>query len=794
MFKRGLLLVIILFLIPSIYATENNLIGYWNLEDIKDGITEDSSNNLYHGVISGNPIVVEGKVGKALQFGGLDAVLLDLPKIDKTTGKKVTVEFWMYWNGESNTMPFGFESCDLYFNPTSPIQFGFNTGYGDLWGIGDAGSLSNKWTYVVAEFNIGDVKLNKLYIDGAEQQVVQQWPPSPELNRNCQPSRYASINGWRVSASYRFKGKLDEVKIWNGAFTANEIKTKYDKIITPQSQEPIAYWNFDEGSGTIAGDSSGNKNNGNIVNNPTWVKGIKGNALSFDGNDDYVDVGNPNTLQLTKDLSIGAWIKTNSLSGNIYIITKASSSFAQPYYQYSLQMDNNCADKFEFDLGIGGTLKTLCTSKAVEMGKWFYVVGTYDGTTRRLYINGVEDTSTAVVNGNLDTFNTKVLIGKYEHSTSNLFKGEIDEVSVYNRVLTADEIKTKYDSSKPSTIVTIPGTNEQLDLAVCEPKFFWFYNNQKTGDIPNGAGIKIYAEAGSNAKAYAVCLRDINGNILSDGTNVNFKVFEEDGISEGLIDTKVGTQSSLVTNSIAILDVAVNVIDNELDDENEFYFDAEGYGNSGKGENNLIYINEPVAEGCVSNADCPAGDICEAGSCVAGPAVQCQTNADCLQGETCVGGFCAASVGCQSDTDCNQGEVCLYGACNIVSNDNDMDGMPNDYEISNGLNPDDANDAYTDLDGDGITNLVEYLGNTDPNVDDNVAVTASEKTGSEVGSISALQGKIELNFPVPKKYTLTTTADNVDLSNLKSVDIYPAYEVEGQKIFCEDPVNIEIET
>jgi hypothetical protein len=85
----------------------------------------------------------------------------------------------------------------------------------------------------------------------------------------------------------------------------------------------VGYWNFDEGQGTIAFDTSGNENYGMIYGNPKWIEGIVGRAIEFDGIDDIVVVQDAPSLDVTSELTISAWIKfyrtfTGTLQGIVY--------------------------------------------------------------------------------------------------------------------------------------------------------------------------------------------------------------------------------------------------------------------------------------------------------------------------------------------------------------------------------------------------------------------------------------------------------------------------------------------
>jgi len=80
-------------------------------------------------------------------------------------------------------------------------------------------------------------------------------------------------------------------------------------FIRTASAELVGYWSFDEGAGAIANDGSGNGNDGTLENGPEWTAGQFGDAVQFDGTDDYVNVGNADTLSITGDLTFSLWVK-----------------------------------------------------------------------------------------------------------------------------------------------------------------------------------------------------------------------------------------------------------------------------------------------------------------------------------------------------------------------------------------------------------------------------------------------------------------------------------------------------
>jgi len=94
------------------------------------------------------------------------------------------------------------------------------------------------------------------------------------------------------------------------------------------SAELVAYWKFDEGSGTTAFDSSGNGLNGTLMGDTQWAAGKMGGALEFDGDGDYVDCGNNELFDITDELSVSAWVNIRSVTAAwMAVITKGDSAW-----------------------------------------------------------------------------------------------------------------------------------------------------------------------------------------------------------------------------------------------------------------------------------------------------------------------------------------------------------------------------------------------------------------------------------------------------------------------------------
>ena len=204
----------------------------------------------------------------------------------------------------------------------------------------------------------------------------------------------------------------------------------------------ICYLKFDEGSGKIAKDSSGNNNNGKIIGGATYVKEKYGFALSFNGINGYVDCGHHASLETSNAITMEAWIYSKKLWSHEDILCKGE--------QYILRLNSNeiqsyiFTDKYYYSNTI---------SNQIEVNKWYHVAMTYDtsSSTRkiRIFINGRESKykrQAVIPPGEMKTGHPSDLqIGRAKWSGGcNYFNGIIAEVRIYNRALTDTEIKSHY--------------------------------------------------------------------------------------------------------------------------------------------------------------------------------------------------------------------------------------------------------------------------------------------------------------------------------------------------------------
>jgi hypothetical protein len=209
-----------------------------------------------------------------------------------------------------------------------------------------------------------------------------------------------------------------------------------DLTFTTTIAGPQAYYAFDEGSGTIANDSSGNGNNGTI-NDAAWATGKNSGALSFNGTNSYVSLSK--ILPSLSEFTASAWVNVNNLTA----IRGIFSSGGRNGNGFRFRININ--GSVWMLMAGGGTFDTLFTSAGVIQTGVFYHISVTgkSGQYMRIYVNGVlvrEKTTTQTVGAP-----TAVgYIGTSWNTSSELMNGTIDDVRIYDRVLSSQEVLDTY--------------------------------------------------------------------------------------------------------------------------------------------------------------------------------------------------------------------------------------------------------------------------------------------------------------------------------------------------------------
>ena len=228
----------------------------------------------------------------------------------------------------------------------------------------------------------------------------------------------------------------------------------------------VSHWKFDEGSGTIATDSSGNGNDGAIYQ-AKWVGGKIGAALEFDGLDDSVSVPSSPSIE-PASITIESWV---------YLYTLKSSTIGHKWFSGEGGYSLSVMDDGRIHFVVGGAPNTwnpLDSDVTLNPNEWTHVVATFDDSTKQsaVYINNVSKSTTFT--GMSIVHATKGLEIGVQWSNQAPLHGIIDEVAIYDRAITPEEVGQHYSQglqTKPKvsgTLLNKTGSPMQSQITVYE--------------------------------------------------------------------------------------------------------------------------------------------------------------------------------------------------------------------------------------------------------------------------------------------------------------------------------------
>jgi hypothetical protein len=408
------------------------LLGHWNFDEMMGTAIADASLKTNHAAFSsGSPAWVSGVRAGSLYFDGVSAAAETGETFSPpATG---TVAFWFRSEGPpaARQRLFGLGgNWEVWQDPDGLLRFDLATdGFIGGFETASAVATTGTWYHVAAIYDADDDSYS-VYINGALEKSG--------ISSNAITAQAASKLTFATRTGLtadRFKGALDDFRIYNRKLTPGEINQLYGLV---------GWYKLDEVGGTVAADSSGLGNNGTFVGGPTLGSVSNGNAslntaVDFTGTN-YVQI--PGLYDRSASVSVMAWAKldTTDVSG--------AEVFSMGDH-FTLRLLNGSPGLRGIYYN-GSTWPNVSVSEPIG-GGWRHYAAVYEsGGTLKLYVDGVEAGSVAVTTPiSYPGLGANSRIGAHGNGNGNFdFDGRIDEVKVFNRAVTAGELLKLYQGSR----------------------------------------------------------------------------------------------------------------------------------------------------------------------------------------------------------------------------------------------------------------------------------------------------------------------------------------------------------
>jgi hypothetical protein len=564
----------------------SGLVGYWDFNEGEGSTAYDRSGNLNHGALTNmdpgtDRVDSKSGLGQALDFDGTDDKVNVAASASINDLNIFTFSAWIKYNG---TLPnnqgyigskAGYNKVYLQLIDDGSTQinrlgvFVRQDGADVEYKSANNAISDNTWVHVLSTYDParGDGARIEIYVNGKPLALTVA---SEGNDSGSNDSSGNLVIGSRTTDNNRvFNGSIDEVRVYNRALSADEVKRLYNiskpKIATvPMSEGLVGYWDFNEGQGSVAYDRSGNLNNGALTNMDPGTDRVDsksglGQALDFDGSDDMVNILDSNLLDLTNNGTLSWWGKIND-QWRPGIMGKMGLG-ADGY-----RIQGNSSPNEEITLVLGSTSYNSDVAVLIP-NEWHHYTITFSSASGvSWYRDGSLITSAAWVSGT--TANTEpLIIGRAIYAEPNYYPGLIDEVRIYNRALSADEVKRLYNITKPK--VNASQTNKLTDGLVG----MWSF------DGPDMAGVTAYDRSGQG-----------NNGTLTNGPTVAIgkvgQALSFDGSDDYvLINTPVLTSAPMTVcawfkaNTLAADDYTIAIITDTAGSADHFELKLESTGN-----------------------------------------------------------------------------------------------------------------------------------------------------------------------------------------------------------------------
>ncbi len=516
----------------------DGLVGYWKMDEPSGAYdadsnyddAQDASGNGNTGSAVGNASTTAGKFGNgyvgdgngdyinAFEDGGANDFY------DYETGESISFSFWSRprslatsdtWLAKGDN--YGVQQSDNN-GSDARLRFFFDNGSG--WSMYESDDYvynlsEDVWQHIVFSYTFGQGDSARIYLNG--DLVVSHWTDGTGNEDPETDDDFLWIG--RSAAGEYFDGRLDEVRIYNRALSADEVRKLYE-----WAPEPVAHWKFDEHAGTTAYDSAASTtfsggNHGTLYNNPLWDRGKYNGAIKFNTTSQQaIDVPAASSTD-PESITVSLWFKRQGVQTNPYgeMIVKGSwLSYDFDAFSYAMEWDTDGdGTQFNWDVSTDVDGYNYVQSGFISDNTWTHAAGTFntENNLLALYINGILVGSNTKP-GKRFYHSAGITFGCYGNGgcyNEGHFNGLIDDVRIYNYARTQKQILEDMNGGKQNLKSTI------LNLKFDEGKGGTAYDSSGYGNN----GTMYPGTTGGNTATSAMW--DLNGKfgkaIEFDGNN-----------------------------------------------------------------------------------------------------------------------------------------------------------------------------------------------------------------------------------------------------------------------------------
>ncbi|RJR27995.1 hypothetical protein C4561_00625 [candidate division WWE3 bacterium] len=372
-----------------------------------------------------------------------------------STDTAATLNFWL----KDNSIGTGISRLFVLTGTSnSDVRFGFGTRNSGRYlsvDYRDSGGAAQTLTDTTTSLSDGKMHMAtlvfsgttvSLYIDGKLLASDTDFSATNSLNGGSAESRIGQQN-----STFYWNGIIDNVTLYDYARSPAQVAWEYNK------GSPIGWWKFDECSGTTAYDSSGNGNNGTITpgasgntsagtcgsgtSTEMWNDGTSGkinSSLGFDGDDDYVTMGDPSSgifdFGADQTFSISFWMKADDTDTTQFLISKRGAAAAG----YEFRRTPTSGWFLRMDEPVAGIVDTQVRANLAD-GNWHHIVFGRDTSRHFIYVDGSLDNSYS--DTSLEDLSNSEVFAVSNPAAANGTNGQVDDIRVFNYALTVEQIR-----------------------------------------------------------------------------------------------------------------------------------------------------------------------------------------------------------------------------------------------------------------------------------------------------------------------------------------------------------------